>query len=926
MKIKLLMALGLTAFTYGVSRAQDIPFDSAVRTGKLPNGFTYYIRHNEEQKNRVVFYLANKVGSVLENDDQRGLAHFMEHMSFNGTAHFPKNELINYLQKAGVRFGADINAYTSFDETVYQLPLPTDPEIVKNGIEIMHDWAHGATLDVTEIDKERGVVLEEKRLGKGAGDRMRTKYFPVILNNSRYANRIPIGTEEVLQNFKPATIMQFYKDWYRPNLQALIVVGDIDVDQMEKAIKAKFADLKNPVNEKTRTQYVVPLTGKNNFVAVTDREMPSTSVQIIMKQPELPLKSVQQYRLSIIRALFNAMMSSRYRELARQNDPAFLSANASIDGFMGGLDAYTVSVTAKPGELEKGFKAAWQENVRVKQFGFTATELERAKADYLNQFESLFNEKNKVQSNNYVKEYLQYFLKGTAAPGIAYEYDLVKKQLPGISLQELNAIAKTINKNTDRDILILAPEKDKAALPTESVFDAWIKQVETGSISAYKDETNTAKLLATEPKPGSIVSQKTDERSGITTLSLSNGVKVLVKPTTFKNDEISFTAFSPGGTSLYSDAEYQSASAANIIPSFGAGSYDANALSKYLAGKRLSVQLSIGERTQNINGGAANKDLESALQLMYAYITEPRKDTVLFRGMMSRSKAGLANRGNDPNTVFQDTISAVLGDHNVRRTAPSIDKLNQIDLNKAYTIFKERFANAHDFTFVFVGSIDIESLKPLLIKYVASLPATGKSSPAKDLNINIPAGKIEKLVYKGSEPKATVNLVFSGPFDYNFENKIKMDALKETLQIRMTERLREEESGVYSPSVRLSTTKLPKGRFATTIIFGCAPQNVDKLISSVLDEVEKIRTVGPPQVNVDKFKAETLRTIETATKTNGFWLGYIYGQLQNGEPLDQIDTYNERVNAITPADVKAAAAEYLNGKNYIKFVLLPDGK
>jgi zinc protease len=907
------------------TKAQNIPLDAKVRTGKLANGFTYYIRHNEEPKNRVTFYLANKVGAVLEDDDQRGLAHFMEHMSFNGTAHFPKNELINYLQKAGVRFGADINAYTSFDETVYQLPLPSDnPEIVKNGIEIMHDWAHGATLDVAEINKERGVVLEEKRLGKGAGDRMRIKYFPVILNNSRYAHRLPIGTEEVLSNFKPETIKRFYRDWYRPNLQALIVVGDVNVDQMEKIIKTKFADLKNPVKPRARTKYSVPLTGKNQFIAVTDPEMTVTTAEVMIKQPELVLHTVAEYRQSILRGLYNQMLGERYAELQRQAEPPFLSGGAGINSFIGGLDAYTVSVTAKPGELEKGFKAAWRENERAKRFGFTATELSRAKTSYQNQFEAALKEKNKTQSESYVREYLQYFLQGTAAPGIDYEYKLVTKDLAGITLNELNAMAKTAIKPTDRDILLMAPEKDKASLPTETAFNTWIKEVEAENLTAYHDETSTLSLLIKEPVAGKIISESKDAKLGITTLTLSNGIKVLLKPTDFRNNEVSFAGFAPGGTSLYPDADYQSASAANIIPGYGAGNYNTTELNKYLSGKQLGVQTSIGERTQNIDGGAVNSDLEAALQLMYAYVTEPRKDSAMFKGMISRSKASLANRLNDPNSVFQDTMSAVLGNYSIRRTGPSVHKIDQVNLDKAYSVYKERFADVSGFTFVFVGSIDTNTIKPLIEKYMASLPANGKTEQAKDLNINIPPGVIERIVYKGSEPKATVNLIFSGDFDYSFEDKLKMDALKETLQIRMLERLREEESGVYSPSVRMNTVKLPKGRFSTTISFGCAPQNADKLIASALDEINKIKTDGPSQINVDKFKAETQRGIETALKTNGFWLNYLSAQLQNDEKLDQVDNYTKQLNTITPNDVKKMADKYLKGKNYIKLVLLPE--
>ncbi|RYY30871.1 MAG: insulinase family protein, partial [Sphingobacteriaceae bacterium] len=423
----------------------------------------------------------------------------------------------------------------------------------------------------------------------------------------------------------------YYNDWYRPNLQALIVVGDVDVDKMEQIIKTKFADLKNPAVEKERVKYTVPLTGKNQFIAVTDPEMTSLTAEIMIKQPELPLHTVEQYRESIVRQLFNQMMSGRYDEVRRQAEPPYLQGSAGISGFMGGLDTYSISVTAKPGELEKGFKAVWRESERAKRFGFTATELARAKTSYFNMLESALKEKDKTPSSSYVNEYLQYFLHGTAAPGIVYEYDLVKKDLAGITLDELNMLAKTAAKATDRDILLMAPEKDKATLPDEAAFNSWIKAVEAENILAFKDEASTESLLKKEPVAGKIVSKNKDAKTGITTLILSNGIRVLLKPTNFKNNEVSFGGFSMGGTSLYSDADYQSAAAANMIPSYGAGNYNTTSLSKYLSGKQMSVQTSVGERTQNIGGGAVNSDLEAALQLMYAYVTEPRKDTAMFR-------------------------------------------------------------------------------------------------------------------------------------------------------------------------------------------------------------------------------------------------------------------------------------------------------
>jgi zinc protease len=926
MKIKLLFISGLVVGTIGVSAAQNLPLDPSVRTGKLANGFTYYIRHNEEPKNRVMMYLVNKAGSVLEDEDQRGLAHFMEHMSFNGTKHFPHNELIDYLQKAGVRFGADINAYTSFDETVYELPIPSDkPELLKGGLEIMRDWAHEALLDPGEIDKERGVVLEEKRLGKGAGERMQRQYWPVILNDSRYAVRVPIGLDTVLDNFKRPVIARFYNDWYRPDLQALIIVGDINVDQIEAQIKQQFSSLKNPAHERVRTKYTVPLTGKNQFITVTDKEMTTTEAEILIKHKAPELKTVADYRTALVHGLFDQMLSERYAELLRRSDPPYISGSAGISGFMGGLDAYDASVQAKPGELEKGLKAVWRETERLKRFGFTATELERAKTAYLNEMESAVKEKGKTNSINYVKEYQAYFLTNNAAPGIDKEYQMTKEDLPGITLIDVNSLTASYITNTNRDILILAPERDKNSLPNETVVNSWLKAVDEETLSPYKDEVSNQQLLSAMPIPGKIKSEQQNKVFNITTITLSNGVKVLLKPTDFKNDQIIFSSFAPGGSSLYSDADYQSAAnSAGVITAGGVGNYNSDELSKYLEGKELSVKPYIAERFQGISGGSTPKDLEITMQMIYAYFTEPREDTAIFKGIITRSKAGLANRANDPSSVFNDTVSAIMGNNNIRRTGPTLQKLAEIDPDKACQIYKERFADASNFTFTFVGSIDTNAIKPLLEKYLGSLPATGQHEQAKDLNIHAPSGKIEKTVYKGTEPKSTVYLVFSGKYDYSPENNVKMDAMKETLEIRLLQRLREDESGVYSPGVQVNTTKLPQQRYSFLVHFGCAPQNVEKLIASTLDEIGKLKTDGPLQENVDKWRAEDRTSFEPQLKTNGFWLNYLTGQLQNSQPIEQISGYNALVDQVNPEGLKEMAQKYLNGDNYIRLVLLPE--
>jgi len=908
--------------------ADVIPLDPAVRTGKLPNGFTYYIRKNIEPKNRVQLYLANKIGSIMENDNQRVLANFMEHMGFNGTKNFPKNDLVNYLQKAGVRFGADLNAYTSFDETVYQLPIPSDdPEVLKNGIQIMRDWAQDATLDVAEIDKERGVVLEEKRLGKGAQQRMQDQYLPMLFNNSRYSDRLPIGTEEVLKNFSAETIKQFYQDWYRPDLQALIVVGDIDVDAMEQTIKAKFSDLKNPSKPRQRTQYSISLLNKNQFMAVTDKEFPVSVAQVMIKHPETKLITTNDYKNSILRSLFNSMIGNRFADMSKQADPPFLQAGANISGFLAGLDMYNVFVVAKPGEMERGFKSILTETERVQRFGFTQTELDRAKQSYLTNMESSFKEKDKTPSESLVNEYLRHFLEQEASPGIEYEFKMANSMIGEINLSDVNGLAKKYITDVNRDVIMMGPEKDKANLPDEAKIESWISSAKTSDISAYVDQVSNKPLLSAKLSGGKVTSESKIPELGITEFKLSNGIKVILKPTDFKNDEISFSAFSAGGTSLYSDADFQSALyATTIIRNGGLGDFNSVQLPKLLTGKKASVFPYLTDRFEGLSGSTSPKDIETALQLTYLYFTQPRKDAETFKGLIAQQKGGLANRGNDPNSVFADSVAAILGNYNVRRTGPSIEKINQVSLDRAFEIYKDRFADASDFTFIFVGNFKPEEFKPLLEQYLGSLPSTNRKETAKELGIQIPGGKIDKKIYKGQEPKASVRLVFSGDYTWSEKHNNQLDALGSVLTIKLIERLREDEGGVYGVGARASYTKFPKGRYTFNISFGCAPENVEKLISSTLDEINKIRVNGALASDIEKFIAEETRSTETQLKDNGFWLGYLTNQLQNEEDPKQVLTYLESLKELNPEALKATAQYRLSPDNFIRMVLLPEKK
>lgn len=908
------------------SLADTLPMDGSVLRGRLENGLVYYIRHNEEPKDRVVMYLATKVGSILETDQELGLAHFLEHMQFNGTKNFPKNELVNYLQKAGVRFGSDLNAYTSFDETVYQLPIPSDdPELLKNGLQVLRDWAQDALLDGEEIDKERGVVLNEMLGGRGAEQRMRDQYLPMILNQSRYAKRLPIGTKEIIEGFAHETLRNFHQKWYRPDLQALIIVGDINVPEIEAQIKALFADLKNPGQEAKRDEYTIPLTGKNQFLAVTDPEMPQTVMQVIVKHPEAEVKTVANYRMQLAKSLFNQMVAARFAELTRQSDPPFIQGGGSIGGFLRGLDAFTMYVVAKPGEIKRGFESVVTEFERARRHGFTETELERAKSNFLTGLESAYAERDKRESQAYIDSYLNHFLEGESALSNEDRYRLGKQLIATISLDDVNALGKQYYVDNNRDILILAPDKDKDSLPDETAVNSWLAEIKNADIAPYDDSMQDLPLLETLPQAGTVTNRTENPELGITELTLSNGVKVVLKPTDFKNDEIIFSAFSPGGTSLYNDSDFLSAAyAATVVGGSGLGPYNATQLTKYLSGKKVSVQPFINERTEGFRASSGKKDLPMAFELIYAYFTVPRLDPDVFEGYMKRIKASLANRSDDPDAVFADTINAVLYDNNIRRTSITVEQVDLIDPQRAYDIFKERFADASDFTFTFVGSFTEDEIMPLVLQYLASLPNTGRDEEARDLGIDPPEKGLQRTVHRGKEQKSSVRLYYFGDYHYSEDENMQLDALESILNIKLIERLREAESGVYGVSANASYAKYPRYRYSFGVAYGTSPDKVAPLMASVLDEINKIKQNGPEQTDIDKFMSEQRRVLEVQLRENGFWLGHLSGSYQNNEDPAYILKYLDELRKVTAESVKTVANKYLVEDRLFKFILMPE--
>lgn len=912
----------------GQTRTDFLPFDPNVLAGRLPNGLTFYIRKNSEPKNRAELYLVTKAGSVLENDDQQGLAHFTEHMAFNGTRDYPKNDLVDYLQKAGIKFGADLNASTTFDETIYQLPVPTDSaKVFQNAFNILANWAAYQRMETKEIDAERGVVLEEQRMGgKNAQERLRNQTLPVLLNNSRYAQRLPIGKEDVLKTFKPEAITSFYHDWYRPDLQAVVAVGDFEPADVLELIKFNFASLRNPANEKPRTNYSVPPAPGTAIKIATDKEFPYTLAEIIVKHPQTIVKTQTDFMQAIRVQLFNQMLGDRLNELMQKPNPPFLFGQANYGGFIGKTDAFTSITVAKPGELETAIKAVVAETERARLFGFTLTELERAKQNALLGIDNAYKERDKTPSVSFVNEYVQNFLTGEAVPGLSFQYNFYVNNINKITLAELNAMAGKFISDQNRDIIVEAADKDKDKLPDEKTLLTWIADAGK-NIKPYVDNFLDKPLLDAAPVPGKISDMKTDSLIGITNLTLSNGLKVILKPTQFRNDQVLINGYSFGGTSLASDEDFTSAEmASGIIASSGVGGFTQAQLDKKLAGKNVSVSPYISDVAAGISANATPRDFETAMQLIYEYFTQPRKDTAIWQSNITQTKSLLANRSLDPGSVFQDTVASVLSNHNFRGMAVTPARLSTSSLDKAFGFYKDRFADASNFTFTFVGNFTIDVIKPYLETYLGSLPSANKKETYKNLNIHPAPGQITKTVYKGIGEKAGVELVFNGDYEYSDANNLQMDALEQIVQIKMDERLREKDGKVYSPGVRASYKKVPEGRYSFTISFDCAPANVDSLVAATQDEINKLKQNGAVQADVDKFIAQEARSTQVQLKENIFWAGYLGSASQNGQDPDAILHHVSDLSNVTPQSTKDAANKYLSGKNLVKLILMPEKK
>ena len=927
--ILLFTSIGILGFAQ-INLSQKLPVDPNIKMGKLANGLTYYIQKNKKPEKKIELRLAVNAGSVLEDPDQQGLAHFMEHMSFNGSKNFPKNELVDYLQKIGVAFGADLNAYTSFDETVYILPITSDdPKIIEKGFTVLEDWAFNNLMDKKEIEKERGVVLEESRLSKGSQERMSRQYFPVLFNGSKYAERLPIGKDSILKTFKPESLQRFYKQWYRPNLMAVVVVGDIDPAVAEQKIKQHFGKFQNPANAKARPSVIAikPRT-KPEAMILTDDEATNTILQIFnFVKPAKPIITWADYRTTIVEGLMTSLINQRLQELTQKEAPPFVFGGTNFGQFIRGYQAFTSFAVLSSGTVQEAVDALVAETERARQFGFLPTELDRAKASLMNQTEKAYNERNKSESGNLVWSYVNNFLQGTPIPGIEKRTQFINQVVPTITLAEINSMAKKMPATDAAFALVTAPSKDKNKLPDNTGLEAVLAAASSKKVSPYEEKAVAGKLMDKEPTAGKITEENKNDKLGTTDLTLSNGVTVTLKPTTLKNDEIQMDAWRLGGYSKFDLTQKDNAkNAATIVNEMGVKDLSPVELGKYLSGKTASVHPYINENEEGIEGISSVKDFETFLQLAHLYFTAPRKDESLFKSFVNKEKGMVKFLKDNPQAYFQDTLMKIVYKNNPWVDGmPTEEDYAKLNLDKSFDIYNQIFGNANGMHFTFVGNLDVAKAKPLLEKYLGSLPATKEVNNFKDNGVRPVQGVVNANIKKGKEAQSVITLLFTGETTYDRNEVLALKALLEVLNIRVVEKLREDMGGIYGGGFYGSVTKRPYVHYNVQASIPCGPENVEKLTEALMDLIKKAQEKGAEQKDLDKVKETWRKQYEVGLQSNDFWLnGLANAWIDRNDPEGILD-YEKRVAALTVSDLQKAAKKFLNLDNYVKAVLYPEG-
>jgi len=926
--IILLLCLISTVGFSQVSADKPIPTDPDVKIGKLANGLTYYIQKNPKPEKKVELRLVVNAGSILEDNDQLGLAHFMEHMSFNGSKHFPKNELVNYLQTVGVKFGADLNASTSFDETVYILPISSDnPDILEKGFTVLEDWAFNNLFDKNELEKERGVVLEESRLSKGSGERMSRQYFPKLFNNSKYAERLPIGKDSLLRIFQPGVLERFYRQWYRPDLMAVIVVGDIDPADIEKKIQAHFGGFKNPENEIPRPA-IIAIAGRTHpeAMVLTDEEAIGTTLQIYnFVRPKKKIITWGDYRHQLVESLMSAMISGRLQELTKTETPPFLAGYIGMSGFLRGYEASVSIANLGDKPVNGAVDALISETEKARKFGFLESELARVKTGLLNQVESAYKERDKVVSRSIVSKYLSNFLNGTPVPGIADVDEYVKQVLPGITLDEINRTAQQMPTSENAFVLVTAPASVKDKLPTN---DELLKEIVTASgktVVAYKENATITSLMEKTPNPGKIIKETKNIKLGTTDLVLSNGITVTLKPTDFKNNEILMDGWRWGGIHKFDVTDKVNAeNAPRMVMQMGVKTFSPTDISRYLTGKIVRVSPYINPDDEGIQGSSGSSDFETMLQLTYLYITAPRMDITQFNSYVNKNKSQVGFLKQNPSLYFSDTTTKVIfGNNPWASKMPDEQYYDQLNVNKVLSIYNDIYSNMYGMHFTFTGNIDSNKIKPMLEKYLASLPAKPKENTFKDVGLRPVKGVVKASVYKGKAAQSMIRLLFNGDAQYSKKEQMTLNALIEVLNIEVIETLREKMGGIYGGGFSGGIARRPYVHYNIAATVPCGPENVDKLTDALLDIIKNAKS-GIDQKNLDKVKETWKKQYGVNIKNNAYWHNNLSSAwIEKNNPED-ILSYETNVDLLTTEDLRKAAVKYFDMNNYVTMLLYPE--
>jgi zinc protease len=889
---------------------------------------TYYIRRNEEPDDRAMMRLAVKAGSVDEADDQRGLAHVLEHMAFNGSAHFPPGELVKYLESIGAQFGPHVNAYTSFDETVYMLSVPTDRDgTVTRAFEAMSDFAGGITLASAEIDKERGVVLEEWRGRLGASERMLQPQMNALFGGSKYATRNPIGTPESLKGFTHQRLRDFYRDFYRPDRMAFIVVGDIEPQEVEKQIRTHFGPLKAAASG-PRPAAPIPAHPEVRYAIVMDREAQGSSISLYHKRPKRDLATVGDYRQVLVQSLMYQMLNARLSEIARQPNAPFLAASSGDDTLGRTLEAFVVSARVQDGAAARGLNALAQELARVRQHGFGEAELGRAKASMMARYERLYNERDKSESPGLADELVRHFLVGEGAPGIEVEFELVKRFLPTITAAETAAVAREYITEQNRVVLSTAPEKSGLAPVSETALSDALRTGLSASVEPWKDAVAGRELLTKAPTPGTVTSRREIAELGVTVVTLSNGVEVWLKPTTFRNDQITFTSYARGGLSLANPDDYFNASLAmSLVGLSGIGGLTPVDMGKLLAGKLASVGPSLGTYTHGMSGSTTPRDLETAMQLLYLQFTSPNRDPASFALMKQRLEANLANQAQNPGSVFSERVSCVTTSNHYTCRRIKVEDLPKLSADRMYGFYQQLYANAADFTFFMVGSFKVEEVVPLLEKYVAALPSKGTpTATLNDIKLQFPATVVREPVYKGQDPRSQTVMAFFADTKLDEFETHRLQAATTVVENRLREILREQLGGTYSVGVGYSNTAPVPGYGYTSVQFGSSPENVEKLQAAVMAELDKLRKEGPTAADVQAVKEAEKNSIEEGLRENSYWQGSLQSMHLLGRDPRGILRRIERADSLNQENIHAAIRKYFPVERHAIVTLMPEAK